>query len=75
MRSKTNFNKDILQFAPFVLVPSTFPRKEFEKAVAIQLVLNELMHKVAHNYDFLLSSLQRCVLKFLISSYNTINYK
>jgi len=59
MRSKNNFNPDILQFAPFVLLPSTFPRKEFERAVAIQPILNELMHKVAHDYDFLLSSLKK----------------
>lgn len=59
MRSKTDFNADILQFAPFVLLPSTFPRKEFERAVAIQPILNELMHKVAYDYDFLLSSLKK----------------
>ncbi|XP_059485490.1 glutathione synthetase-like isoform X1 [Neocloeon triangulifer] len=61
MRSKTNLNTDILQFAPFVLLPSTFPRKEFEKAVAIQPILNELMHKVAHDYDFLSSSLKSTI--------------
>ncbi|XP_065334799.1 glutathione synthetase-like isoform X2 [Cloeon dipterum] len=58
MRSKTNLNKDVLQFAPFVLLPSTFPRREFQKAVEIQPILNELMHKVAHDYEFLSSSLK-----------------
>jgi Eukaryotic glutathione synthase, ATP binding domain. len=59
MRSKANFSKDYLQFAPFVLLPSTFPRKEFDKAVKIQIILNEVVHKVAHDYEFLSSSLKR----------------
>ncbi|CAB3365664.1 Hypothetical predicted protein [Cloeon dipterum] len=58
MRSRTNLNKDVLQFAPFVLLPSTFPRREFKKAVEIQPILNELVHKVAHDYEFLSSSLK-----------------
>jgi len=53
MRSKVNFNADALQFAPFVLVPSTFPRKEFEKVVKLQTTVNELMHIVANNHEFL----------------------
>ncbi|GLH08441.1 uncharacterized protein GBIM_13680 [Gryllus bimaculatus] len=61
MRSKTNFNPDSLQFAPFVLIPSVFPRKEFEKAVAIQEVLNELVHKVAHDRDFLVENLKSVI--------------
>ncbi|XP_039293079.1 glutathione synthetase-like isoform X2 [Nilaparvata lugens] len=58
MRSKTNFSMDSLQFAPFCLVPSVFPRKEFEKAVAIQETLNELIHKVAFCHEFLEESLR-----------------
>lgn len=61
MRSKTNFNKDVLQFAPFILTPSPFPRREFKKAVEIQIILNELMHKVAHNNDFLRSNLKSTI--------------
>lgn len=61
MRSKTNFNKDVLQFAPFILFPSAFPRQEFNKAVDIQPILNELMHKVAHNADFLKVSLKETI--------------
>jgi len=34
-----------LQFAPFVLVPSSFPRKEFEKAVALQPIINRNVMK------------------------------
>lgn len=58
MRSKTDFNPDALQFAPFILTPSSFPRKEFEKAVTLQTTLNELMHAVAHDEEFLRETLK-----------------
>lgn len=61
MRSKTAFNKNTLQFAPFMLLPSTFPKKEFEKAVEIQPILNELMHNVAYNHEFLSESLKSTI--------------
>ncbi|KAL0270491.1 UNVERIFIED_CONTAM: hypothetical protein PYX00_007888 [Menopon gallinae] len=61
MRSKTNFSLDSLNFAPFALIPSTFPRKEFEKAVNIQIVLNELIHKVAHDHQFLSEQLRSTI--------------
>ncbi|KAF5274399.1 hypothetical protein FQA39_LY07279 [Lamprigera yunnana] len=63
MRSRTQkFSEDILQFAPFILIPSPFPRKEFEKATEIQPILNEMMHWVAHNSEFLLSSLKEAAM-------------
>jgi glutathione synthetase len=61
MRSKTQFSEDSLQFAPFVLIPSAFPRREFMKSIEIQLILNELMHKVAHDREFLTSSLKETI--------------
>ena len=61
MRSKTNFSKDSLQFAPFVLFPSIFPRKEFTKAIELQPILNELMHRVAHDRMFLTEALKETV--------------
>ncbi|XP_044263863.1 glutathione synthetase-like isoform X3 [Tribolium madens] len=61
MRSKTQFSEDALFFAPFVLIPSAFPRKEFAKALEIQLILNELMHKVAHDRRFLTESLKETI--------------
>ncbi|XP_063388100.1 glutathione synthetase-like isoform X1 [Cydia fagiglandana] len=61
MRDKKNFTKDAIQIAPFVLLPSPFPRTEFNKAVELQQVLNELMHKVAHNDDFLEHTLQNAL--------------
>lgn len=61
MRSKSNFSRDSLQFAPFILLPSPFPRKEFLKAVELQTVLNELTHRVAHSREFLTRSLKEAV--------------
>ncbi|XP_046830342.1 glutathione synthetase-like isoform X1 [Vespa crabro] len=61
MRSKTNFNRNMLQFAPFVLLPSPFPRKEFKNACGIQTILNVLIHKVAHDYNFLKETLQETI--------------
>ncbi|XP_044735974.1 glutathione synthetase-like isoform X2 [Chrysoperla carnea] len=58
MRSRTKYEHDTLTLAPFILLPSPLPKSEFEKAVAIQPTLNELMHKVAHDYDFLKESLK-----------------
>ncbi|KAG5867037.1 hypothetical protein JTB14_026679 [Gonioctena quinquepunctata] len=53
MRSKKSYSEDAVQISPFALFPSSFPRKEFEKVVELQTVFNELMHRVAHNRDFL----------------------
>ena len=46
MRQKNNFDRDALHFAPFVLLPTPFPRDEYEKSISLQPILNELMHKV-----------------------------
>lgn len=37
IRSKSAFSEDSINFAPFALLPSTFPRREFQKAVDIQV--------------------------------------
>ena len=58
MRRKDAFDRDALHFAPFLLLPSPFPAQEFVKALEIQPVLNELMHKVAHDKEFLTMTLQ-----------------
>jgi len=57
IRSKTNFNPDVLQFVPFVLTPSPFPRSEFEKVVDLQTTWNELMFAVANDDEFLRQTL------------------
>lgn len=61
MRAKDKFDPDVLQFAPFVLIPSPFPRKEFEMALYLQPILNELMHRVAHDDDFLRTTLEKTI--------------
>lgn len=57
IRPSNNYNPDALQFVPFVLTPSPFPRIEFEKVVKLQITLNELMHAVAHDDEFLSQTL------------------
>ena len=56
-----NFDRDALYFAPFVLFPSPFPKKEFNRALTIQPLLNELMHRVAHDNDFLTETLRNTI--------------
>ncbi|XP_012228885.1 glutathione synthetase-like [Linepithema humile] len=78
LRSKVNFNRDVLQFAPFALFPSPFPREEFQNACDIQIILNNLIHKVAHDYDFLKETLQEITkvddfTKNLFEIYETIH--
>ncbi|KAH0557820.1 glutathione synthetase-like [Cotesia glomerata] len=57
IRENTNLRKDSMQFAPFALLPSAFPRLQFQDACQIQTVLNGLIHKVAHDYEFLRETL------------------
>ncbi|XP_017877007.1 glutathione synthetase-like [Ceratina calcarata] len=61
IRSKVAFNKNQLQVLPFTLLPSSFPKENFQRAKSIQTLLNKLMHKVAHNHDFLQKSLKSTV--------------
>lgn len=61
LRSRNNFDRDVLQFAPFTLFPSPFPREEFYNACNIQIILNILIHRVAHDYDFLKDTLQETI--------------
>lgn len=50
-----------LEFAPFVLLPSPFPKQEFLRAKSVQKPLNELLHQVAHDREFLTSILKNTV--------------
>lgn len=49
------------QFVPFILTPTTFPRSEFEKAIKLQPILNELIHRVAHDTEFLSETLHNAI--------------
>lgn len=46
-----------MQFAPFILTPSSLPRGEYEKSLWLQPLLNKLMHRVAHDNAFLCKTL------------------
>ena len=61
MRRKDAFDRDALHFAPFVLFPSPFPKQEFARSLEIQPILNELMHKVAHDRKFLTETLKHTI--------------
>ncbi|KAG0724062.1 Glutathione synthetase [Chionoecetes opilio] len=61
MRYKNKYDADTLQFAPFFLLPSGFPRREFERVVKLQPIINILMHKIAHDHEFLRSALEKTI--------------
>lgn len=62
MRSKSEFDSDVLQFAPFVLFPSVIKNEQFYHLVEVQLTFNELIHKVAHSREFLKKCLSDTIL-------------
>ena len=45
MRRRDAFDRDALHFAPYLLLPSPFPKKDFYNSLELQPILNELMHK------------------------------
>lgn len=61
MRSRKNFSKDRVQILPFTLIPSSFPEKPFFTVKNVQVLLNELIHKVAHDKEFLTNSLKSTI--------------
>lgn len=58
IRSRGNFSEDSLDFAPFILTPTPYPKEQFRKAEGLQTILNELMHRVAHDRLFLTKNLK-----------------
>ncbi|KAF7993853.1 hypothetical protein HCN44_011122 [Aphidius gifuensis] len=50
---KNNYDRNKVQLSRFVLVPTSFPKLEFEKGIVIQKILNKLIHKVAYDHDFI----------------------
>ena len=61
MRRKDAYDRDSLHFAPFLVFPSPFPEQEFVRSLEIQPILNELMHKVAHDRTFLTETLKNTI--------------
>ena len=65
MRQKDKFDRDALHFAPFVLFPSPFPNDEYYKAINLQTVLNELMHKVGRGYHLVRETVNFSIMEIL----------
>ncbi|CAG0912678.1 unnamed protein product [Notodromas monacha] len=61
IRLKSGFREDAISVIPFTLLPSSFPRDAFSKAHLVQPILNKLMFRVAHDYDFLKMALQSTI--------------
>ncbi|XP_072762521.1 glutathione synthetase [Anoplolepis gracilipes] len=61
MRPMKNYNKDRVQLLPFTLIPSSFPEKPFFIVKSVQVLLNELIHKVAYDNEFLTNSLKSTI--------------
>lgn len=57
MKSKSQ-EPDSYTFLPFCLLPSPFPREALGQVKALQEDINLLMHRVAHDYEFLRDCLQ-----------------
>ncbi|XP_067650960.1 glutathione synthetase-like [Haliotis asinina] len=56
MQSKQQDGTMLTQHFPFTLFPSVVPRTCFQEAVDCMLDFNTLIHKVAHDHDFLENS-------------------
>lgn len=54
-------SSDVVNYAPFALFPSMIPRSIYNEAKQMQTDFNLLMHKVAHDYDFLKESLKSVI--------------
>lgn len=60
MKSKS-LEPDSYTFLPFCLLPSPVPREALEQVKALQEDINLLMHRVAHDYEFLRDCLQSTI--------------
>ncbi|XP_011315519.1 glutathione synthetase [Fopius arisanus] len=61
MHWKENFDRNRVQVAKFMLLPTTFPTNEFSKAQNIQVLVNKLIHKVSCDHDFLTEALKSTI--------------
>ena len=59
MLAKNTDNPNIMNHAPFTLLPSPFPKYLFEEAKEVQKDFNILTHKIGQDFDYLKSSLER----------------
>ena len=58
MRFRDSYDENIVTMAPFFLLPSTFPRREFVRVNTLQPLINLLTHRVAHDHAFLEDTLK-----------------
>jgi len=56
--NRARYCKDAVEFVPFTLLPSPFPKSEYEKIFKIQPLINKLMHKAVHDHEFLTNALK-----------------
>lgn len=61
MRTRDNKSEDVIEVAPVTVFPSAFPRSCFELATSVQVLVNELMHRVAFDYAFLENTLKTTI--------------
>ncbi|XP_064467423.1 glutathione synthetase-like [Ornithodoros turicata] len=52
---------DSISILPFCLAPSPFPKSVFERLKSVQTEMNVLMHRVAHDYEFLKNCLESTI--------------
>ncbi len=52
---------DLAYPLPVTLYPSQMPKKQFEFATEIQSYFNELIHRIANDYDFLKKVLENVI--------------
>uniref|UniRef100_A0A023GMR6 Glutathione synthetase n=1 Tax=Amblyomma triste TaxID=251400 RepID=A0A023GMR6_AMBTT len=71
MKSKSR-DQDSYTFLPFCLLPSPIPRAALEQVKSLQEDINLLIHRVAHDYEFLRDCLQSTIEtdKFTASIFN-----
>ena len=61
LQMKSSGSSDTVHHGPFTLFPSFIPRNILIQAKDTQKDFNVLMHRVAHDYDFLYESLKKYV--------------
>ncbi|XP_008552792.1 glutathione synthetase [Microplitis demolitor] len=61
LHSNACFDRNCVRISKFTLIPTSFPRDEFNKAKNIQVTINKLMHKVAYDDEFLTKTLQSTI--------------
>ena len=49
----------VVEHAPMTLFPSLMPEQILQEARALQVHFNRLMHRVAHDHDFLWNTLKK----------------